>query len=309
MSKLKTLFRLLRDGSSFGWVMKDKLAKARIFRILPDNVMLSAQYYCVFGKRINLNNPVTFNEKLQWLKLYDRNPLYQILVDKLAVKQWVSDKIGVEYIVKTYATWDSVDAIDLDILPDKFVLKTNHDSGGVAICRDKSVFDFEGAKKKLNVHMKSNLFWHAREWPYKSVKPCVFAEEYLEPNEAKGLIDYKFMCFNGSCRCAFTCTGRADGNLRVDFFDNDWTHMPFTRHYPNADIPPERPRNLRQMQSAAETLSQDIPFVRVDFYEVGESVYFGEMTFYPGAGFEEFNPSEWDERLGSWMDLSKVHNK
>ena len=250
-------------------------------RWVPDKIHLSIMYRVRIGRWPDLNNPRTFNEKLQWLKLRDHNPLYNTLVDKYAVKQWVANRIGPEHVTETYARWDRAEDIDISKLPERFVLKTNHDCGGV------------------------------REWPYKDVKPCVFAEEYLEPDASESLptrdeidlTDYKFMCFEGEPRCAFTCVGRAKGDLRVDFFDADWRHMPFTRHYPNADASPAAPRRLREMQRLARMLSDGIPFVRVDFYEQADRIILGEMTLYPGSGFEEFDKEEWDERLGDWIVL------
>ncbi len=271
---------------------------------VPDELHLKAMFRATIGKRLDLDNPVTFNEKLQWLKIHDRNPLYTTLVDKYRVKQWVADRIGTAHVTETYAMWERAEDIDISALPERFVLKTNHDSGGVAICRDRATFDFDAARKKLAKHLKTNYFWGTREWPYKDVKPCVFAEEYLDPEEGKGdLTDYKLMCFGGKVRCEFTCTDRADGDLHVDFFDTDWNHLPFTRHYPNADVPPEAPARLKEMVADAEGLSSGIPFVRADFYEVAGQYYFGEMTFFPGGGFEEFDPKPWDDKLGSWIEL------
>ena len=261
-------------------------------------------YRSSIGKKLNLDNPATFNEKLQWLKIHDHNPLYPMLVDKYRVKQWVADRIGEEHVTRTYAMWESAEDIDITGLPERFVLKTNHDSGGVAICRNRSTFDLESAKKKLAKHLKVNYFWRTREWPYKDVKPCVFAEEYLEPTEGTSdLTDYKLMCFGGKVRCEFTCTDRAEGNLHVDFFDTDWNHLPFTRHYPNAEVAPDAPARLREMVADAEKLSEGIPCVRADFYEVAGQYYFGEMTFLPGGGMEEFDPDCWDVELGSWIEL------
>lgn len=274
---------------------------------VPDKVHLNLLYRVRIGARLNLECPTGFNEKLQWLKLHDRNPLYTRLVDKYAVKDWVADRIGARYVTETFACWDRAEDIDISSLPERFVLKTSHDCGGIAICRDRATFDLNAAKRKLARHLKRNYFWGGREWPYKNVKPCVFAEEYLEPNASGDLTDYKFMCFGGRTRCAFTCTGRAEGDLRVDFFDVGWKHLPFTRHYPNADVPPERPRRLEDMVALAERLSEGIPFVRVDFYEQGDRVLFGEMTFYPGSGFEEFDPEEWDARLGSWLQIDVIN--
>lgn len=279
-------------------------------RRLSDERYLRLQYRVLMDKPLNLENPTTFNEKLQWLKLHDRNPLYTTLVDKYAVKQWVADKIGEQYVVLTYAKWDRAEDIDISDLPDRFVLKTNHDCGGIAICRDRESFDLDAAKYKLAEHLERNYYWGCREWPYKDVVPCVFAEEYLEPALIDGdTIDYKFMCFDGRARCVFTCTGRAAGDLRVDFFDLDWNHLPFERHYQNAVEEPSAPSCLEEMRAAAERLSRGIPFVRVDFYDVDGAPRFGEMTFYPGAGFEEFTPEEWDKRFGSWINLSKANSE
>lgn len=271
---------------------------------VPDVVHLKMAYHANLDKPLNLDNPQTFNEKLQWLKLHDRNPLYTTLVDKYRVKQWVAERIGERYVTPTYGAWERAEDIDLSALPERFVLKTNHDCGGIAICRDRATFDFEAAKRKLAKHLRTNYYWGCREWPYKDVKPLVFAEEYLEAGRSDGdMVDYKIMCFGGEARCAFTCTGRAEADLRVDFFDNDWNHLPFTRHYSNAEFPPEAPENLREMLSLAQELASGIPFVRVDFYEVAGKSLFGEMTLYPGAGMEEFDPEEWDGRLGSWIEL------
>lgn len=276
-------------------------------RWLPDAVYLKLVYRARIGRPLNLNSPKGFNEKLQWLKLYDRNPLYTKLVDKAEVKPWVAERIGWEHVVPTLGVWDSFDDIDFGALPERFVLKCTHDSGGLAICRDLSTFDMAAARRKIERSLANNYFWSGREWPYKDVRPRIIAEEYLDPaGEQVGLTDYKVMCFGGQARCEFTCTGRADGNLHVDFFDTEWNHMPFTRHYPNADVPPEAPERLKDMVAMAERLSEGMPFVRVDFYEVAGQYYFGEMTFYPGSGMEEFDPERWDEELGSWIELPEL---
>lgn len=269
-----------------------------------DERYLKLVYRLRTGRPLDLENPKTFNEKLQWLKLHDRNPLYTRLVDKAEVKPWVAERIGWEHIVPTLGVWDKFDEIDFDMLPERFVLKCTHDSGGLAICRDRSSFDVAAARRAIERSLSRNYFWTGREWPYKNVKPRIIAEEYLDPTEGQSdLTDYKVMCFDGRARCEFTCTGRAEGDLRVDFFDTEWNHMPFTRHYPNADIPPEAPTRLQDMIAMAERLAKDLPFVRADFYEVGGQYYFGELTIYPGSGIEEFNPDRWDAELGSWIKL------
>lgn len=269
---------------------------------VPDKLHISILYHAYIGRKINWHHPGGFNEKLQWLKLHDHNPLYTKLVDKVEVKTWVAKRIGWEHIVPTLGVWDSFDQIDFNALPDRFVLKCTHDSGGLAICRDRATFDMDAAKEKIESSLLRNFYWSGREWPYKNVKPRIIAEEYLAAGTS-GVTDYKLLCFGGRARCAFTCTGRDEADLRVDFFDLEWNHLPFTRHYPNADIPPAVPVRLNEMIALSERLAESIPFVRVDYYEIAGKLYFGEMTFYPGSGFEEFDPEEWDERLGSWLEL------
>lgn len=270
--------------------------------ISADKLYLKLLFRVRVGYKLNLNDPCTFNEKLQWLKLYDRNPLYTRLVDKAEVKSWVAERIGWKHVIPTFGIWNSFSEINFDMLPSQFVLKCTHDSGGLVICRDRAKFDIRAARKKIDRSLSRNFYWSGREWPYMNVKPRIIAEKYLDDGTFD-LTDYKFMCFDGCVKCVFTCTGRVENDLRVDFFDPEWNHLPLTRHYPNADIPPAAPACLKEMIVLSETLSESIPFVRVDFYEIAGELYFGEMTFYPGSGFEEFDPREWDERLGSWLDL------
>ena len=269
-----------------------------------DERYLKLLYRARIGHPLNLDNPRTFNEKLQWLKLHDRNPLYTTLVDKCDVKPWVAEKIGWEHVVPTLGVWNSFDEIDFSSLPERFVLKCTHDSGGLAICRDRTTFDMAAARRKIERSLAKNFYWSGREWPYKNVKPRVIAEEYLDAgNGVFDIVDYKFMCFGGTARCAFTCTGRAERDLRVDFFDLDWKPLPFTRHYPASDLLPKPPTRLREMIAMSECLANAIPFARADFYEVNGKAYFGELTFYPGSGMEEFEPESWDAELGDWIRL------
>ena len=271
--------------------------------IEDDERYLKLLYRARIGRPLDLDTPRTFNEKLQWLKIHDRNPLYTTLVDKAEVKPWVAARIGWEHVVPTLGVWDSFDEIDFDALPERFVLKCTHDSGGLAICRDRATFDVVAARKKIERSLSRNYYWSGREWPYKGVRPRVLAEKYLGPVAAGDITDYKFMCFGGSARCAFTCTGRAEGDLRVDFFDLDWNRLPFERHYPNSVVPPAAPERLGDMVAFSERLADGLPFVRVDFYEVAGELFFGEMTFYPGSGTEEFDPESWDAELGGWLEL------
>ena len=226
------------------------------------------------GYKIDLNNPRTFNEKLQWLKLNARDPLYTTLVDKYTAKQWVADKIGEQYIIPNLAVYDSVDQIDLDKLPDRFVLKCNHDCGSIVICKDKSSFDLEAAKKKLDAALKQNYYWNSREWPYKNVKPRIIAEPYLE--DASGeLRDYKVYAFNGECDYLMLCFDRQKGETKFIYFDRNWAiQKELSNHglkYGDT-IEVERPYNLDLIFEFAEKLSSGFPFVRVDFYETMKTV-------------------------------------
>ncbi|MCM1139383.1 MAG: glycosyl transferase [Muribaculum sp.] len=230
------------------------------------------------------------------------------MVDKVDVKEYVADKIGREYIIPTLGTWNSQDDIDFNLLPDKFVIKCNHNSGqGLYICTDKKKMDEEKVREGLRRALKEDYYLICREWPYKNVKRRIIAEYYLEdPSSDDGdLKDYKFMCFNGEVKCVFVCTERKK-KLKVTFFDRDWNRLPFERHYPQSEKLIPQPTKYEKMLKLAEVLSKDIPFVRVDFYEVNGHVYFGELTFFPGAGFEEFNPKEWDNILGSWINIERL---
>lgn len=270
-----------------------------------DALYLKVRYRLKMGKKLNLRNPVTFNEKLQWLKLYDRNPLYTLLVDKVKVKDWVAERIGSKYIIPTLGVWKDPDEIDFDALPNRFVLKCNHNSGmGMCICRDKSKLNVEAVKAGLREGIQQNYFLHGREWPYRDVPRRILAEQYMEDNSVGSLEDYKVMCFGGKAWCTFTCTERfSDEGLKVTFFDRDWKRLPFTRHYPSSDKSIPRPKAYDEMLRLAEQLSNGIPFARIDFYEIQGQLYFGEITFYPGSGLEEFTPETWDDRLGELIIL------
>ena len=257
----------------------------RTARIWPDKLYLQLRFFFEMGSILNLKKPKTFNEKLQWLKLYNRCPEYTTMVDKYAVKQYVANKIGEKYIIETLGIWNCVEDIDLDSLPNQFVLKTTHGGGGggVVICKDKSSFDMEAAKCKLRQSLNCDIYELFREWPYKDVKPRILAEQYMNntgnQRDAAELTDYKFMCFHGRVDNIFTATGRYSGSgIQVAFFDRDWNKLPVTRRYSEGGGNLERPKNLEKMISLAEILSKDVPFLRVDFYEVAGKIYFGELT-------------------------------
>lgn len=281
--------------------------KTRRRQSMSDEEYLKRKYKENTGKDLNLDNPQTFNEKIQWLKLYNHDPLYTTLVDKYAVKQYVAEKIGAEHVIPVVGgPWYDANDIDFEELPEQFVLKCNHDCGSVVICIDKTKLDIPAARKKLNSALKRNYFYVGREWPYKNVKPCIFAEQYMVDESGYELKDYKFFCFNGEPKCLFIITGRFSGDMRLDWFDSDFCFMPFERGYPNSNVKHSVPSCFEDMKSLASELSRGIPFVRCDFYSVRGKIYFGEYTFSPGGGMEEFKPAEWDKKLGDWIDLSLV---
>ena len=277
----------------------------KLLRFLPDYIYIQLQYFHHFHRFANLKNPQTFNEKLQWLKLYDRKPLYTTLVDKYAVKKWVADKMGQEHIIPTLGVWEKAEDIDFDKLPSQFVLKVNHDSGGIVICKDKSKLDKKAAITKLSKALKNNGYWYCREWPYKNVKPCIIAEKYMEDTKTKELRDYKFFCFNGIPKMLFIASDRQNSKeeTKFDFYDMEFNHLSFTNGHPNSNKHIDKPSSFNEMVKLATILSKDIPHVRVDFYEIDGKIYFGELTLYHWSGLKPFNPKEWDKKIGDWLKL------
>ena len=312
MGKIKTFIRLLTtDKEALRVALSSCFGRTRLARLIPDKAYLNLQYRAYIGRPLNLNAPKAFNEKLQWLKLYDRKPEYITMVDKLAVKDYVSQRIGDEYIIPTLGTWQSADDIDFDKLPDLFVLKCNHDSGSVVICRDKNSFDFAKAKAKLQRKLNDNLFWFGREWPYKNVKPCIMAESYMaDETQKNGLTDYKFYCFNGEPKFLYVSKGLEDhSTASISFLHMDWSMAPFCRpDFAPLEVPPEKPINYDKMVAYAKQLSAGIPFLRVDFYEIGGKLYFSELTFFPSSGFTPIVPAQWDKEIGSWLELPQKNN-
>lgn len=278
-------------------------------RWIPESLYLKLMFWLNVGYRLNLKNPTTFNEKLQWLKLYDRKPLYTKMVDKYEAKDYVSGIIGNEYIIPTLGVWLKPEDIDWDVLPDQFVLKTTHGSGGssVIICTDKKKFDKNLAIKKLKWSLsKSDTYQHYKEWPYKGIEKKIIAEQFLNDN---GNVpnDYKIHCFNGIPKFILVCRDRySDTGLVDDFYTPEWEHMDVKR--PNKENPGgiPKPAELSTMLRLATILSAKIPFLRVDFYTLKGKVYFGELTFYPASGMVPFCPFEYDLRFGQWLTLPKL---
>ena len=281
------------------------LAAKGVYNRMPDEDYLKMRFKNKFGRALDLENPRSFNEKIQWLKLYDCKPIYTTMVDKYEVKQYVAERIGEEYIIPTLGVWDRFEDIDFDSLPNQFVLKCTHDSGGVVIVKDKSQLDMEKARAKLGKRLKRNFYYTGREWPYKNVKPRIIAEVYMEDSVTAELRDYKFFAFNGIVKTMFISSNRqsADEEKTLDFFDKDYNHLPIRKGCPNANVLPERPQNFEKMWQLAETLAAGIPHLRVDFYEVDGKIYFGELTFSSGSGLIPFEPEQWDYTFGDWITL------
>ena len=274
------------------------------FHHMDDEKYLKIAYYSKMGKKLNLTNPRTYNEKLQWMKLYDRNPVYTDMVDKYEAKKIAAKMIGEEYIIPTLGVWDKFEDIDFDQLPDQFVLKCTHDSGGLVICKDKKTFNKDSARKKIERCMKHNFFWGQREWPYKNVRPRIIAEQYMEDPITKDLRDYKFFAFNGDVKALFIATERGSAEeTKFDFFDAEFNHLAFTNGHPNAKITPDKPQCFEEMKRLAGILSRGLPQIRIDLYEVNGKVYFGEFTFFHWSGFMPFVPEQWDYTFGDWILL------
>lgn len=270
--------------------------------LMSDKFYLSVLWKMIMGYELDWEHPKTFNEKLQWLKLHDRNPLYTTLVDKYRVKQWVADKIGEQYVIPTLAVYNSIDEIDLDELPNQFVLKCNHDSGSVVICRDKTSFDFEAAKRKLGDALKRNFYWDAREWSYKNVKRCVFAEQYLEDEgNHDDLLTYKFLCFDGKPNLCYVTV--KNDNIWENYYDMDFMPLDIHRKWANCENSLNKPSCFDDMTRVAAELSQGLKHVRLDLYKFNEQVRFSEYTFYDWGGLMKFKPTKWDLELGNWIKL------
>ena len=305
MSKFKTLLKLMKnDPQKIGAALSDNFARTKISHVLPDGMYLKLRYKALMGKSLNLKDPKTFNEKLQWLKLYDRKIEYVQMVDKHEVKQYVSSVIGEEYLIPTLGVWKNVDDIEIDALPPQFVLKCTHDSGSVRICRDKETFDLEEAKRYLRQKLKENLFWWGREWPYKNVEPRIIAEKYMVDESGKELNDYKVMCFGGVPKLIQIHRGRF-GNHTQNFYDAEWNSLDILQGCPKSDEILEKPEFLEEMLKLSGQLSAGIPQVRVDWYFAGNQLYFGELTFFDASGFYSFEPKEWNYHIGKWIHLPK----
>ena len=277
-------------------------------RFLNDQTYLRYKYWLFLGKKLNLENPQTYNEKLQWLKINYRNPLCTKLVDKYEVREYVKNKIGEDHLIPLIGVWDDISEIDLAKLPNKFVLKCTHDSGSIVICNNKDVFSLDRDCKLLKKRLKTNYFIYSREWPYKNVKPRIIAEELMVDESGYELKDYKFFCFNGIPKYLYVASDRSLGTTKFDFFDMGFNHLPIENVHPNSNRIIRCPASFEKMKRIAASLSEGFPQVRVDLYDINGQLYFGEMTFFHHGGFAPFIPEKWDYEFGANIILPKLED-
>lgn len=290
----------------FGRNARDTIMQS--LRFVPDKLYLQMFYLATTGKLINFKNPVGYNEKLQWLKIHDKHPEYGPLVDKLAVRNHIEKVLGKEYLFPLLGYWDSFDAIDFSSLPEQFVLKCNHDSGSTKIIKNKSSLghaEMEELRKHFSKRLKRDFFFAGREYPYKGIKPYIMAEQMMidQSNPNSSIEDYKFYCFNGIPEVVLIVTDR-NTDCRFDFFDMDYKHLNIIKGHLPSDRTIHKPDKFEEMKSIAKNLAKNKRFVRIDLYEINGQIFFGEYTFFPGGGFQLFNPPEWERKLGDWIDLS-----
>lgn len=293
------LSKILNNPSQYMLYLSGRFRKGKKSNIS----YLNDLYKRKFGKPIDWDNPCTYSEKLQWLKAYYRDDSYPHLVDKVSVKELVSSKIGSEYLIPTIGVWNDFDSIDFNSLPDSFVIKCTHDSGGIVICDSKTHFNINDARRILNRGLRRKYYLNTREWPYAHVQPRLLAEPFMSDFESNELKDYKFFCFNGEPKALFVATGRQAGDTRFNFYDLDFNLLPFTNGHENSDEPIEKPKDFELMIEIARKLSEGIPHVRVDLYQSRDGVKFGEMTFFHWSGLMPFDPPCWDITFGDWLAL------
>jgi len=298
LRKIRTALSLLKDPKK----IIAALGRNGLLNWIPDKPYIKLMYYCETGKKLNLENPQTFNEKLQWLKLYDRKPEYTIYADKYAVREYIANTIGEEYLIPLIGVYETVDEIPWNDLLNQFVLKCTHGSGYNIICKDKSKLNVKEVKQKLNQWLKKNYYWSGREWPYKNIKPRIICEKYMVDESGTELKDYKFFCFDGEPKLLYIATDRGI-DTRFDFYDIDFNHLALKQHYKNASKRLIKPKNFNNMVDLSRIVSKNIPHVRVDFYCINGKIYLGELTFYHFCGYEKFEPEEYDKILGSWIKL------
>lgn len=303
-----TLKKILKKNEMIVTIY-DKTKEFYYKHLISDERLIRKKFKKAVGREVELENPVKFNDKIQWLKLNWRDPLITKCADKYEVREFVKEKIGEEYLNELYAVYESVDEIDIEKLPKSFVLKGTHGSGFNIICKDKNKIDWSTEFKEMRRWLNINYYWKNREWAYKNIEPRIVCERYLTENGGNSLTDYKFYCFDGNPMYCQVIRGR-DSNETMDFYDHEWNHMPFTglRPLPNSSKHYKKPDKYDEMLEVAKILSEDFPFVRVDLYYVKMRIFFGELTFYPLGGFGKFTPEEWDVKLGNLLELPNNKN-
>ncbi len=305
---MKNIKRILRI------IIRPHLVASRMLPFISKHIKSDKLYIKLFYtsytlKKMDFKNPITFTQKIQFLKLQNTSPLCTQMVDKFEARSLVANKIGEEYLIPLLGVWDKFDDIDFDTLPEQFVIKTTHDSGGLSICKDKNKFDVAVAESKINKSLKRNYFWNGREYPYKNVTPRIIAEKYMKDDARDELLDYKFFCFNGEPKFVQLDTNRFV-NRNTDFYDTNWNKLPFYSKSIKqiSDIAP-KPHKLDEMLDIAKVLSKGFAFLRVDLYLINESVYFGELTFHPDGGVIPFIPKDWEVEIGKMIKLNTDSNE
>lgn len=286
-------------------IIKDRELRLKIINCLgfiPTKPYLKMVYWIKTGKKLNLKNPVTLCDKINWLKVNDIHDEYTQLADKVAVRDYIKDILGEEYLFPIYGAWDHYKDIDFDSLPDQFVLKCNHDSASVTVIKDKSKMDHKKLEKFYEGRLRINAYNMGREYPYKNIKPKIVVEKYMVPDGDSDINDYKFFCFNGKPELLLIASGRTT-DMRTDFFDMDFNHLDLKRIYPFSEKKIEKPEKFEEMKEIAAKLTKDMKFVRLDLYEVGGKIYFGEFTFFPAGGFWPFKPEKYEKIYGDLLKL------
>lgn len=301
MKKIKTVLNLLKHDPKS---LISAMGRNNLLNWIPEKGYLEIMFYCETGKKLNLRNPVAFNEKLQWLKLYDRKVEYTTYVDKFAVRDYIKTTIGEEYLIPLIGVYDNVDEIPWIDLPREFVLKCTHGSGCNIICKNKNKLDIRAAKKQLRKWLNTNYYYSTKEWPYKDVKPRIICEKYMVDESGTELKDYKFYCFNGKPKLIQVMSGRHHGNYFINHFDLEWISVTIKRKtYKENPVTLKRPEKLKDMIRICEELSTNIPYVRIDLYYANDKIFFGEITFFPVSGYIDFENDEEDCLLGSYIKL------
>lgn len=285
-------------------------ARMGMYKNMPDDEYISKKYKALMGSAPDLDAPKTLNEKLQWLKLHNRKPEYSVMVDKYRVRDYIAETIGEEYLIPLVGAWDDPDEIDFASLPDRFVLKCNHNSGlGMCICRDKASLDIKKVKSELKKGLKQDYYLSGREWPYKNVPRKIICERYMTDSpDSSDLTDYKFFCFNGHADSVMLCLDRSSGDTKFYFFDKDWNLRRYNVRGKNApaDFTLPKPKNMDKMFEIAEKLSDGMPFARIDLYNSDDHIYFGEITFFPDSGFDPNILAETDLYFGNLIDIDNL---